>query len=129
MIYWILADAGGAHARRRDGDWEPLAKRSPCSDDVERFHRYSDALAKAKKLRAKDCRCKPLRQEGVVIYWRLPAGLDDQNDLAAVVEFRSRRQADAWSKRAIAEGCEVIECLGLAKPRAAKRATAKRRRA
>ena len=129
MIYWILADAGGAHARRSDGDWEPLAKRSPCSDDVERFHRYSDALAKARKLRAKDCHCKPLRQEGVVLYWRLPAGLDDENDLAEIVEFRSRRQADAWSKRAIAEGCEVIECLGLAKPRTAKRATAKRRRA
>lgn len=129
MIYWILADADGAHARRRDGNWEPLAKRSPCSDDVERFHRYNDALAKAKKLRARDCHCKPLKQDGVVLYWRLPAGMDDENDLAEIVEFRSRRQADAWSKRAIAEGCEVIECLGLAKPRAAKRATAKRRHA
>jgi len=145
MIYWILSDMSVKHARRSDGDWEPLAKRSPCSDDVERFHRYSDALAKAKKLRAKECHCKPLKQEGVVLYWRLPAAIEPimtshsgkqltqlvtgQTDLAEVVEFRSRRQADAWTKRAIAEGCEVIECLGLAKPRAAKRATAKRRRA
>ena len=124
MIYWILSDMGVVHARRHDGDWEPLAKRQPCSDDVERFSRYSDALAKARKLRSKNCYCKPLRQEGVVLYWRLP---DDAggSDLVEVIEFRSRRQADAGSKRAIAEGCEVIECLGIAKakkrPRAAKR--------
>ena len=123
MIYWILSDIGGVHARRQDGDWEPLAKRSPCSDDVERFYRHRDAVAKAAKLRKRGCHCKPLKQEGIVLYWRLPAEAGDRNDLAEIVEFRSRRQADAWSKRAIAEGCEVIECKGLAraKVRPAKR--------
>jgi hypothetical protein len=129
MIYWILSDIGGVHALRQDGDFEPLRKRDPCSDDVERFYRHADAVAKAAKLRKRGCHCKPLKQEGIVLYWRLPAGLDDENDLAQVVEFRSRRQADAWSKQALAEGCEVIECLGLAKPRAAKRVAAKRRKA
>jgi hypothetical protein len=43
--------------------------------------------------------------------------------MAEVIEFRSRRQAEAWTKRAIAEGCEVIECKGTARPakRKAKR--------
>jgi hypothetical protein len=120
MIYWILSDMGVKHGRRHDGNWEPLDKRHPASDDVERFLKHRDAIAKAKKLRAKDCHCKPLRQEGIVLYWRLPERAGE-NDLAEIVEFRSRRQADAWTKRAIAEGCEVIECLGLARPRATKR--------
>jgi hypothetical protein len=115
MIYWILSDIGVKHARRQDGDWEPLDRRHPASDDVERFHRYRDAVAKAKKLRAKDCHCKPLKQEGVVLFWRLPER-SDESDMAEVIEFRSRRQAEAWTKRAIAEGCEVIECKGTARP-------------
>jgi hypothetical protein len=115
MIYWILSDIGVKHARRHDGDWEPLDRRRPTSDDVERFHRYRDAVAKAKKLRSKDCHCKPLKQEGIVLFWRLPE-LPGESDLAEVIEFRSRRQAEAWTKRAIAEGCEVIECKGTARP-------------
>jgi len=115
MIYWILSDIGVKHARRHDGDWEPLDRRHPTSDDVERFHRYRDAVAKAKKLRAKDCHCKPLKQEGVVLFWRLPER-SGESDMAEVIEFRSRRQAEAWTKRAIAEGCEVIECKGTARP-------------
>jgi hypothetical protein len=118
MIYWILSDMGGVHARRHDGNWEPLAKKAPCSDDVERFHRYRDAVAAAAKLRKKGCHCTPLKQEGVVLYWRLPESSPGESDLVEIIEFRSRRQADAWTKRAIAEGCEVIECLGLAKPKA-----------
>ena len=118
MIYWILSDIGVKHARRHDGDWEPLDRRRPASDDVERFHRYRDAVAKARKLCAKDCHCKPLKQEGVVLFWRLPER-SGESDLAEVIEFRSRRQAEAWTKRAIAEGCEVIECKGT--PRPAKR--------
>jgi len=114
MIYWILTDVAGKHGRRHDGDWEPLERRAPASDDVERFHRYRDAVAKAKKLKAKDCHCKPLKQEGVVLYWRLPERAGE-SDLAEVIEFKSKRQADAWKKRAIAEGCEVIECTGTAK--------------
>ncbi len=124
MIYWILADAAGKHARRRDGDWEPLSKRDPASDEVERFHRHADALAKVRKLKAKDCHCKPLKQEGIVFYWRLPEAAAGENDLAEIVEFRSARQAAAWRTRAEAEGCEVIECLGTARP--AKRKAAKR---
>ena len=121
MTYWILSDMGVKHGRRHDGNWEPLSKRNPASDDVTRYHRYRDAVAAAKKLRAKDCHCKPLKQEGIVLYWRLPATAGE-SDLAEVVEFRSRRQADAWQRQAIAEGCEVIECLGTAKPtRPAKR--------
>lgn len=116
MIYWILTDPTGAHGRTHDGDWEPLLKRQPASDDVERFHRHRDALAKAKKLKAKGCHCKPLKQEGVVFYWRLPAAPGDKTDLAEIIEFRSKRQAAAWRKRAIAEGCEVIECEGTARP-------------
>jgi hypothetical protein len=132
MIYWILTDVAGEHGRRHDGDWEPLERRAPASDEVERFHRYRDAVAKAKKLKAKDCHCKPLKQEGIVLFWRLPAEVEpiaktpagkalmrwasaSQTDLAEVIEFKSKRQADAWRKRAIAEGCEVIECLGTAK--------------
>jgi hypothetical protein len=132
MTYWILTDIGGKHARRHDGDWEPLDRRRPTSDDVERFHRASEATAKAKKLKAKGCHCKPLKQEGIVYYWRLPAALEtvgntpagksvmrwaagSETDLAEVIEFRSARQAAAWKKRALAEGCEVIECLGRAK--------------
>lgn len=115
MIYWILSDIGVKHARRHDGNWEPLSKRTQASDEVTRYHRYRDAVAAAKKLRAKDCHCKPLKQEGVVLYWRLPAEAGE-SDLAEVIEFRSRRQADAWRKRAEAEGCEVIECLGVARP-------------
>jgi hypothetical protein len=95
MIYWILTDIGGKHARRHDGNWEPLNRRRPASDEVERFHRAVEATAKAKKLKSKDCHCKPLRQEGIV--------------------FRSARQAAAWKKRALAEGCEVIECRGRAR--------------
>ena len=119
MIYWILSDIGVKHARRHDGDWEPLDRRHPASDDVERFHRYRDAVAKAKKLRAKDCHCKPLKQEGVVLFWRLPER-SGESDMAEVIEFRSRRQAEAWTKRAIAEGCEVIECKGTAKRKVTK---------
>ena len=115
MIYWILSDIGVKHARRHDGDWEPLDRRHPASDDVERFHRYRDAVAKAKKLRKQDCHCKPLKQEGVVLFWRLPER-SGESDMAEVIEFRSRRQAEAWTKRAIAEGCEVIECKGTARP-------------
>jgi hypothetical protein len=115
MTYWILSDIGVKHARRHDGNWEPLDRRRPASDDVERFHRYRDAVAKAKKLRAKDCHCKPLKQEGIVLFWRLPER-PGESDLAEVIEFRSRRQAEAWTKRAIAEGCEVIECKGTARP-------------
>ena len=115
MIYWILSDMGVKHGRRHDGNWEPLSKRTPASDEVARFHRYRDAVAAAKKLRKKDCHCKPLKQEGIVLYWRLPAEAGE-SDLAEVIEFRSRRQADAWRKRAEAEGCEVIECLGVARP-------------
>jgi hypothetical protein len=115
MIYWILTDIGGKHARRHDGNWEPLDRRRPASDEVERFHRAVDATAKAKKLKAKDCHCKPLKQEGIVYYWRLPAATGDATDLAEVIEFRSARQAAAWKKRALAEGCEVIECRGRAR--------------
>ena len=115
MIYWVLSDMGVKHARRHDGNWEPLNRREPTSDDVERFHRYRDAVAKAKKLRAKDCHCKPLKQEGIVFYWHLPARDGDQTDLAEIVEFRSARQAASWRKQAEAEGCEVIECKGTAK--------------
>lgn len=114
MIYWVLSDMAGAHARRHDGDWEPLAKKSPCSDDVERFHRHRDAVAKAKKLKSKGCACKPLKQEGIVFYWRLPERAGE-SDLAEIIEFRSARQAAAWKKQALAEGCEVIECEGTAK--------------
>jgi len=140
MIYWILADIAGKHGRRHDGDWEPLSKRDPASDEVERFHRHADAVAKAKKLKAKDCHCKPLKQEGIVFYWHLPAEVEKiaktpegrdlmrwaagESDLAEVVEFRSARQAAAWRKRAEGEGCEVIECLGTARP--AKRKAAKK---
>lgn len=120
MIYWILSDMGVKHGRRHDGNWEPLSKRTPASDEVTRFHRYRDAVAAAKKLKKKDCHCKPLKQEGVVLYWRLPAEAGE-SDLAEVIEFRSRRQADAWRKRAEAEGCEVIECLGVARPAKRKR--------
>lgn len=120
MIYWILSDMGVKHGRRHDGNWEPLSKRTPASDEVARFHRYRDAVAAAKKLKKKDCHCKPLKQEGVVLYWRLPAEAGE-SDLAEVIEFRSRRQADAWRKRAEAEGCEVIECLGVARPAKRKR--------
>lgn len=132
MIYWILTDIGGKHARRHDGDWEPLDRRRPASDEVERFDRHRDALAKARRLKAKGCHCKPLKQEGIVFFWRLPAPLEsvgkteagkalmrwaagNETDLAEVVEFRSARQAEAWRKRAIAEGCEVIECRGRAR--------------
>jgi hypothetical protein len=124
MIYWILADIAGEHGRRHDGNWEPLSKSEPASDEVERFHRHADAVAKAKKLKAKDCHCKPLKQEGMVFYWRLPEAGEGESDLAEVVEFRSARQAAAWRKRAEAEGCEVIECLGAARP--AKRKAAKK---
>lgn len=124
MIYWILSDIAGKHGRRHDGNWEPLSKREPASDEVERFHRHADAVAKAKKLRAKGCHCKPLKQEGIVFFWRLPEAAAGESDLAEVVEFRSARQAAAWRKRAEAEGCEVIECLGTARP--AKRKAAKR---
>jgi hypothetical protein len=120
MIYWILSDMGVKHGRRHDGNWEPLSKRTPASDEVTRYHRYRDAVAVAKKLKKKDCHCKPLKQEGVVLYWRLPAEAGE-SDLAEVIEFRSRRQADAWRKRAEAEGCEVIECLGVARPAKRKR--------
>lgn len=120
MIYWILSDMGVKHARRHDGNWESLSKRTPASDEVTRYHRYRDAVAAAKKLKKKDCHCKPLKQEGVVLYWRLPAEAGE-SDLAEVIEFRSRRQADAWRKRAEAEGCEVIECLGVARPAKRKR--------
>lgn len=122
MTYWILSDMSVKHGRRHDGNWEPLSKRNPASDDVTRYHRYRDAVAAAKKLRAKDCYGKPLKQEGIVLYWRLPAQAGE-SDLAEVIEFRTRRQADAWQRLAIAEGfCEVIECLGTAKPpRPAKR--------
>lgn len=115
MTYWILTDMAGKHGRCHDGDWEVLARKEPASDDVERFHRYRDAVARAKKLRTKGEHVKPLRQEGVVLYFRLPAGPGDETDMAEIVEFRSRRQATAWTKRALAEGCEVIECLGTAK--------------
>jgi len=115
MIYWILTDVAGKHGRRHDGDWEPLERRAPASDDVERFHRHADAVAKAKKLKAKDCHCKPLKQEGIVFFWRLPEAAPGESDLAEVIEFRSARQAAAWRKRAIAEGCEVIECKGSVK--------------
>lgn len=111
MIYWILSDVAGKHARRHDGDWEPLTKQ-PASDEVERFHRHRDAVARAAKLRKKGCHCKPLKREGIVFYWRLPPGPGDKFDLAEIMEFKSRRQADAWRKRAVAEGCEVIESLG-----------------
>ena len=122
MIYWILTDIAGKHARRHDGDWEPLSKREPASDEVERFHRHADALAKARKLKAKGCHTKPLKQEGIVFFWHLPAAAGEF-DLAEVIEFRSARQAAAWRKRAEAEGCEVIECKGTARPakRKAKR--------
>ena len=137
MIYWILTDVAGEHGRRHDGDWEPLERHNPASDDVERFCRRLDAAAKARKLKAKGCHCKPLRQEGVVFSWRLPAEVEpiaktpagkalmrwasaSQNDMADVIEFRSRRQAAAWRKRAIAEGCEVTECMGIAKKRSRK---------
>ena len=116
MIYWILTDMAGRHGRCHDGDWEVLAKKEPASDEVERFHRYRDAVAKAKKLRGRGEHVKPLKQVGVVLYFHLPAGLGDVTDLADVVEFRSKRQAAAWRKRAIAEGCEVVECLGTARP-------------
>jgi hypothetical protein len=115
MIYWILTDIAGKHARRHDGDWEPLSKREPASDEVERFHRHADALARVRKLKAKKVHAKPLRQEGIVLYWRLPEAAAGESDLAEVIEFRSARQAAAWRKRAEAEGCEVIECLGTAK--------------
>ena len=124
MIYWILSDIAGVHGRTHDGDWEPLLKRQPASDGVERFHRHRDALAKARKLKAKGEHCRPLKQEGIVLFWRLPEAPGDTTDMAEVVEFRSKRQADAWKKRAIAEGCEVIECLGTARP--AKRKGAKK---
>lgn len=120
MIYWVLSDMGVKHARRHDGNWEPLNRHEPTSDDVERFHRYRDAVAKAKKLRAKDCHCKPLKQEGIVFYWRLPESAPGESDLAEVIEFRSARRAAAWRKQAEAEGCEVVECKGTARP--AKRA-------
>jgi len=129
MIYWILSDIGGKQGRRHDGNWEPLTKREPASDEVERFHRYRDAVAKAKKLRAKDCHTKPLKQDGIVYFWRLPEAAAGESDLVEVVEFRSHRQAAAWRKRAEAEGCEVIECLGTEKrykARPAKRKAAKR---
>ena len=119
MIYWTLCDIAGEHGRRHDGDWEPLERHNPASDDVERFCRRLDAAAKAKKLKAKGCHCKPLRQEGVVFSWRLPAAAGE-SDMADVIEFRSRRQAAAWRKRAIAEGCEVTECMGIAKKRSRK---------
>lgn len=121
MIYWILTDVAGQHGRRHDGDWEPLARGTPASDEVERFNRHRDAVARAAKLKAKGCHTKPLKQEGIVFYWRLPAAAGDQTDLAEVIEFKSKRQAAAWRKRALAEGCEVIECLGLAKARSKKR--------
>jgi hypothetical protein len=117
MIYWILSDVAGEHGRRHDGDWEPLERHNPASDDVTRYHRHRDAVAAAAKLKKKGCHCKPLKQEGIVLYWRLPG----ESDMAEVVEFRSKRQAAAWRKRAVAEGCEVIECLGTAKKRKAKR--------
>lgn len=117
MIYWILSDVAGEHGRRHDGDWEPLERYNPASDDVTRYHRHSDAVAAAAKLKKKGCHCKPLKQEGIVLYWRLPGEID----MAEVVEFKSKRQAAAWRKRAVAEGCEVIECLGTAKKRKAKR--------
>lgn len=117
MIYLILSDVAGEHGRRHDGDWEPLERYNPASDDVTRYHRHRDAVAAAAKLKKKGCHCKPLKQEGIVLYWRLPG----ESDLAEVVEFKSKRQAAAWRKRAVAEGCEVIECLGTAKKRKAKR--------
>lgn len=118
MIYWILSDMGVKHGRRHDGNWEPLERYNPTSDDVTRYHRHRDAVAAAAKLKKKDCHCKPLKQEGIVFYWRLPG----ESDLAEIVEFKSKRQAEAWRKRAVAEGCEVIECLGIAKnPRTKKR--------
>ena len=117
MIYWILSDIGGKHGRRHDGNWEPLERYNPTSDDVTRYHRHRDAVAAAAKLKKTGCHCKPLKQEGVVFYWRLPG----ESDLAEVVEFKSKRQAAAWRKRAVAEGCEVIECVGTAKKRKAKR--------
>jgi hypothetical protein len=120
MIYWILTDAAGKHARRHDGDWEPLSKKEPASDEVERFHRHADALAKVRKLKAKGCHAKVLKQEGIVLYWRLPEAAAGESDLAEVIEFRSARQAAAWRKRAEAEGCEVIECRGTAKRKAKK---------
>jgi len=121
MIYWILSDVAGKHGRRHDGNWEPLERYNPASDDVTRYHRHRDAVAAAAKLKKKDCHCKPLKQAGIVFYWRLPAA--GEHDLAEIVEFKSKRQAAAWKKRALAEGCEVIECLGTArKPaRATKR--------
>lgn len=118
MIYWVLSDMGVKHARRHDGNWEPLDRREPASDEVERFHRYRDAVAKAKKLRAKDCHCKPLKQAGIVYYWRMPAASHGDSELVEIIEFRSARQAAAWKKRALAEGCEVIEATGTAKRRA-----------
>lgn len=117
MIYLILSDVAGEHGRRHDGDWEPLERYNPASDDVTRYHRHRDAVAAAAKLKKKGCHCKPLKQDGIVLYWRLPG----ESDLAEVVEFKSKRQAAAWRKRAVAEGCEVIECLGTAKKRKAKR--------
>ena len=117
MTYWILSDIGGKHGRRHDGDWEPLERYNPTSDDVTRYHRHRDAVAAAAKLRKKDCHAKPLKQEGIVFYWRLPG----ESDLAEIIEFRSKRQAAAWRKRAIAEGCEVIECRGTAKKTRAKK--------
>lgn len=111
MIYWILSDIAGKHGRRHDGNWEPLGRYDPAGDDVTRFHRHRDAVAAAAKLKKKGCHCKPLKQEGIVIYWRLPG----ETDLVEIVEFKSKRRADAWRKRAIAEGCEVIECLGTAR--------------
>lgn len=116
MIYWILADVAGAHALTHDGEFEPLAKREPASDDVTRYHRHRDAVAAAAKLKKKGCHVKPLKQEGIVFYWRLPEAKPGEHDLAEAIEFRSKRQAAAWRKRAIAEGCEVVECLGTARP-------------
>jgi hypothetical protein len=115
MIYWVLSDMGVKYARRHDGTWEPLNRREPTSDDVQRFHRYRDAVAKAKKLRAKGFCCKPLKQDGVVLFWRLPEASPGESDLVDVIEFRSARQAASWRKQAEAEGCEVIECKGTAR--------------
>jgi hypothetical protein len=121
MIYWILTDMEGNHARQHDGLWESTDKKSVPSDEVERFHRYRDAVAKAKKLRAKGCQVKPQKRECVAFYWRLPPNKAGEQDLAEIIEFRTRRQADAWKKRAIAEGCEVEECMGTAKKTPRKR--------
>jgi hypothetical protein len=121
MIYWILTDQTGKRARRHDGDWEPLSKKEPASDEVERFFRRPDVLARVRKLKAKGIHTKPLRQEGIAFFWHLPAAAGDTNDLAEVIEFRSARQAAAWRKRAEAEGCEVIECKGIARPAKRKR--------